>query len=65
MARRKIGNSHTTICVTWEDKEKKVKEHRYNFCKFFQEHDKRRGTDFVKTFPELESFYRDCLEIKL
>ena len=21
MARRKIGNSHTTICVTWEDKE--------------------------------------------
>jgi len=21
MARRKIGNSHTTICVRWEDKE--------------------------------------------
>jgi hypothetical protein len=21
MARRKSGNSHTTICVTWEDKE--------------------------------------------
>jgi hypothetical protein len=21
MAKRKIGNSHTTICVTWEDKE--------------------------------------------
>lgn len=21
MARRKIGNSHTTICVTWQDKE--------------------------------------------
>ena len=21
MARRKIGNSHSTICVTWEDKE--------------------------------------------
>jgi len=21
LARRKIGNSHTTICVTWEDKE--------------------------------------------
>ena len=21
MARRKIGNSHTTICVSWEDKE--------------------------------------------
>lgn len=21
MARRKIGNSHTTICIKWEDKE--------------------------------------------
>ena len=21
MARRKIGNSHTTICIRWEDKE--------------------------------------------
>ena len=47
------------------EKEKQVKEHRYNFGKFFQEHDKRRGTDFCKTFPELESFYRECLEIKL
>ena len=45
--------------------EQQVKEQRYNFGKYFQEHDKRRGTDFCKTFPELESFYRDCLEIKL
>ena len=22
MARRKIGNSHTTICISWEDKER-------------------------------------------
>jgi hypothetical protein len=22
MARRKIGNSHTTICIRWEDKER-------------------------------------------
>ena len=51
--------------ATWDEKEKQVKEHRYNFGKFFQEHDKRRGTDFCKTFPELESFYRECLEIKL
>ncbi len=39
--------------------------HRYNFGKYFQEHDKRRGTDFCKIFPELEEFYQDCLEIKL
>ena len=32
---------------------------------FFQEHDKRRGTDFRKVFPELADFYNDCLEIKL
>ena len=49
----------------WDQKEQQVKEQRYNFGKYFQEHDKRRGTDFCKTFPELESFYRDCLEIKL
>jgi hypothetical protein len=24
------------------------------------EHDKRRGTNFLKTFPELEEFYREC-----
>ena len=41
------------------------KEHRYNFGKFFQEHDKRRGTNFCKTFPELADFYRQCLEIRL
>ena len=22
MARRKLGNSHTTICISWEDKER-------------------------------------------
>ena len=30
---------------------------RYNFAKFIEEHDKRRGTDFVKVFPELADFY--------
>ena len=49
----------------WDGKEQQVKEHRYNFGKMFQEHDKRRGTDFRKVFPELADFYNDCLEIKL
>ena len=49
----------------WDNKEQQVKEQRYNFGKYFQEHDKRRGTDFCKTFPELADFYRQCLEIKL
>jgi organic radical activating enzyme len=40
-------------------------KNRYNFYKFFSEHDKRRGTDFRKTFPELEEFYNFCSTIKL
>ena len=51
--------------ATWEQKEEQVRQQRYNFGKFFQEHDKRRGTDFCKTFPELADFYNDCLRIKL
>lgn len=31
-----------------------------DFFKFFNEHDKRRGTDFVKTFPEMSEFWRQC-----
>ena len=46
------------------DSEKLIRQ-RYNFGKFFQEHDKRRGTKFGEAFPELEPFYNECLEIKL
>lgn len=35
----------------------KIFVQRYNFGKFIQEHDKRRGTDFNKVFPELSEFY--------
>lgn len=30
---------------------------RSDFVKFVDEHDRRRGTNFLKTFPELEEFY--------
>ena len=40
------------------------KINRRDFGKFFQEHDRRRGTNFVKVFPEFEDFYRRCLEMK-
>jgi len=39
-----------------------IERSRGNFARFFKAHDERRGTDFVKTFPELEDFYRNCLE---
>jgi len=35
-------------------------EQRRNFYEFIQEYDKRRGTDFFKTFPELKGFYYYC-----
>jgi len=62
---QKIKRIYDWKISSWPDKEKQVREHRYNFGKFFQEHDKRRNTNFCKVFPELEDFYRNCLEIKL
>ena len=40
-------------------------KNRYSFYKFFSEHDVRRGTNFVKTFPELEEFYNFCKTIQI
>ena len=45
--------------------EEEVKKLRYNFYKHFDEHDRRRGTNFSKTFPEFEEFYNTCKKIKL
>ena len=45
--------------------DKRLLEQRYNFGKYFEEHDKRRGTDFKKTFPELADFFEKCKEIKI
>ena len=36
---------------------------RVNFYKFFSEHDRRRQTDFVNTFPELKSFWEECKKL--
>ena len=62
---QKIKRIYDWKIAKWEGKEEQIKSQRYNFGKFFQEHDKRRGTDFCKTFPELAEFYEDCLKIKL
>ena len=34
--------------------------HRRDFAAFVDEHDRRRGTDFRATFPELVGFYQMC-----
>jgi hypothetical protein len=37
-----------------------VKLQRSDFYKFFNEHDKRRGTWFLNTFPEMKEFWNEC-----
>jgi len=31
-----------------------------DFYRFFNEHDRRRGTDFLKTFPEMSAWWNEC-----
>jgi len=33
---------------------------RADFYRFFNEHDKRRGTGFLNTFPEMKEFWDEC-----
>ena len=33
---------------------------RADFYRFFGEHDRRRGTDFLRTFPEMKSWWEEC-----
>jgi hypothetical protein len=44
---------------------KETSRKQKDFHIFFSEHDRRRGTNFIKTFPELEEFYNFCSNIKL
>jgi organic radical activating enzyme len=37
-----------------------VKMQQANFYRFFSEHDRRRGTDFLTTFPEMTEFWTTC-----
>jgi organic radical activating enzyme len=37
-----------------------VKLQRADFYRFFNEHDKRRATDFLTTFPEMREFWDEC-----
>ena len=37
-----------------------VKLQRADFYRFFNEHDKRRQTNFIETFPEMREFWNEC-----
>ena len=43
------------------DKDELLKA-RANFYKFFTQHDVRRDTDFLATFPEMEDWWAICKE---
>lgn len=70
---RKIGYSDVELqkvkrLYDWmvaPQNEKMLNVNRYDFYKYFSEHDKRRNTDFCKTFPEFEDFFNQCKNIKL
>jgi organic radical activating enzyme len=37
-----------------------LQRNKTDFFKFFNEHDCRRGTNFLKTFPEMVAWWREC-----
>jgi len=37
-----------------------TKRDRIDFYRFFTEHDRRRNTNFLETFPEMEIFWNSC-----
>ena len=36
------------------------RQHQADFYRFFAEHDRRRGTDFLATFPEMTQWWTEC-----
>ena len=44
----------------WKQNADANAEQKKNFYAFFNEHDRRRGTSFLNTFPEMEEFWLEC-----
>jgi len=40
--------------------EEKINEGRKDFYNWFEQYDQRRGTDFLKVFPEMKDFHDIC-----
>ena len=40
--------------------EQYVRDCKADFYRFFNEHDKRRGTNFLETFPEMVDWWKEC-----
>jgi organic radical activating enzyme len=37
-----------------------ITQNKADFYRFFAEHDRRRGTDFLQTFPEMTAWWKEC-----
>ena len=37
-----------------------INQQKADFYRFFNEHDRRRGTDFLKIFPEMSAWWKEC-----
>ena len=48
---------------TTQYSDEKIREGRRDFYNWFTEYDRRRGTNFCETFPDLNKFYEDCNEL--
>jgi hypothetical protein len=48
--------------IAWmrEGQKNDNKQHRADFYQFFNEHDRRRGTNFLTSFPEMQSWWEQC-----
>ena len=56
----KLKRIYTTAKWNIENPQPTLGIYRLDFVQFVDEHDKRRGTNFIETFPELENFYINC-----
>ena len=44
----------------WRNNKNDNTQNKKNFYAFFNEHDRRRGTHFENTFPEMAEFWTEC-----
>ena len=44
----------------WRTNADSSTQFKKNFYAFFNEHDRRRQTNFLNTFPEMEEFWMEC-----
>ena len=44
----------------WRNNKNDNTQNKKNFYAFFNEHDRRRGTSFENTFPEMSEFWQEC-----